>query len=108
MKLFRFPLFFIAFVFLTTGISAQGISFKGIIQDAHTKEPVSYASIYFTRSGIGKTSDSAGNFSFNISKFLKDTLVVSYVGYELYRLAITDSVNNKSIVHSFSHIRFQQ
>ena len=98
MKLFRFPLFFIAFVFLTTGISAQGISFKGIIQDAHTKEPVSYASIYFTRSGIGKTSDSAGNFSFNISKFLKDTLVVSYVGYELYRLAITDSVNNKSIV----------
>lgn len=98
MKLFRFPLFFIAFVFLTTGIYAQGISFKGIIQDAHTKEPVSYASIYFTRSGIGKTSDSAGNFSFNISKFLKDTLVVSYVGYELYRLAITDSVNNKSIV----------
>lgn len=98
MKLFRFPLFFVAFVFLTTGISAQGISFKGIIQDAHTKEPVSYASIYFTRSGIGKTSDSAGNFSFNISKFLKDTLVVSYVGYELYRLAITDSVNNKSIV----------
>jgi Family of unknown function (DUF5686)/CarboxypepD_reg-like domain len=98
LKLFRFPLFFIAFVFLTTGISAQGISFTGIIQDAHTKEPVSYASIYFTRSGIGKTSDSAGNFSFNISKFLKDTLVVSYVGYELYRLAITDSVNNKSII----------
>ena len=98
MKSFRFLLFFIAFVFLTTGIAAQSISFSGIIQDAHTKEPVSYASIYFTRSGIGKTSDSAGNFSFFISKFLKDTLVVSYVGYELYRMPVTDSVNNKSII----------
>lgn len=98
MKSFRFLFFFIVFVFLTTGITAQGISFTGLIQDAHTKEPVSYASIYFTRSGIGKTSDSAGNFSFNISKFSKDTLVVSYVGYELYRLAINDSLNNQSIV----------
>ncbi len=86
------------FVFSTTGIAAQSISFSGIIQDAHTKEPVSYASIYFTRSGIGKISDSAGNFSFYVSKFSKDTLVVSYVGYELYRITITDSVNNKSIV----------
>ena len=98
MKPFRFSLFFIGFAFLTTGIAAQGISFTGIIQDAHTKEPVSYASIYFTRSGIGKTSDSSGNFSFYISKFSKDTLVVSYVGYELYRMPVTDSMNNKSII----------
>ena len=98
MKPFRISLFFIGFAFLTTGIAAQGISFTGIIQDAHTKEPVSYASIYFTRSGIGKTSDSSGNFSFYISKFSKDTLVVSYVGYELYRMPVTDSMNNKSII----------
>jgi Family of unknown function (DUF5686)/CarboxypepD_reg-like domain len=91
-------LFFIASIFFTTGVAAQGISFKGVIQDAHTKEPVSYASIYFKRSGVGKTSDSAGNFSFYISNFKKDTLVVSYVGYELFTLPVTDSINESSIV----------
>ena len=88
----------IGFVFLAALVHAQSISFKGIIQDAHTKEPVSYASVYFTRSGVGKTSDSAGNFSFYISKFSSDTLVITYVGYETYRIPINDSVNNKTIV----------
>ena len=91
-------LLFIAFIFFITPLYAQSVSFSGVIQDAHTKEPVSYASIYFTRSGIGKTSDSAGNFSFYISNFLKDTLVVSYVGYELYKIPINDTVNNKKII----------
>ena len=89
---------FIGFVFLAALVHAQSISFKGIIQDAHTKEPVSYASVYFSRSGVGKTSDSAGNFSFYISKFSNDTLVVTYVGYETYRIPVNDSVNNKTIV----------
>ncbi|GAB2836897.1 peptidase associated and DUF5686 domain-containing protein [Ferruginibacter profundus] len=91
--------FFLAIlVFFTAQLNAQSISFKGVIQDAHTKEPVSYASIYFVRSGVGKTSDSAGNFSFYIGRFSKDTLVVTYVGYETYKVPINDSVNNKSIV----------
>jgi Family of unknown function (DUF5686)/CarboxypepD_reg-like domain len=88
---------FIAILFSATQLCAQSITFSGTIQDAHTKEPVSYASIYFTRSGVGKTSDSAGNFSFYISNFSKDTLVVSYVGFETYRLVIDDSANNKTI-----------
>lgn len=89
---------FIGFVFIAAPVHAQSISFKGMIQDAHTKEPVSYASVYFTRSAIGKTSDSAGNFSFYINKFSHDTLVVTYVGYETYRIPINDSINNKTIV----------
>lgn len=91
-------LFLAAIIFLAAQLRAQSISFKGLIQDGHTKEPVSYASIYFTRSGVGKTSDSAGNFSFYISKFSTDTLVVTYVGYETYKIPINDSVNNKTIV----------
>lgn len=97
MKLFRSILFSI-FLLICSFANAQSISFSGIIQDAHTKEPVSFASVYFTHSGIGKTTDSAGNFTFYISKFVKDTLVVSYIGYELYKVPITDSVNNKIIV----------
>jgi hypothetical protein len=91
-------LFFIIFLFFTAAVAAQGISFTGVIQDAHTKEPVSYASVYFKRSGVGKISDSAGNFSFYISNFKKDTLVVSYVGYELFTIPVTDSINDRSIV----------
>lgn len=97
MSIIRY-LFFIALIFFINRAVAQGVTFNGVIQDAHTKEPVSYASIYFKRSGVGKTSDSAGNFSFYISNFKKDTLVVSYVGYELYTIPISDSVNDKSIV----------
>jgi Family of unknown function (DUF5686)/CarboxypepD_reg-like domain len=89
---------FTAVIFFTTQVVAQGVSFTGIIQDAHTKEPVSYASVYFKRSGVGKTSDSSGKFSFYISNFTKDTLVVSYVGYELYKIPVTDSMNDKTIV----------
>lgn len=98
MKLFGIFLLLFISAITSQSVSAQSISFTGIIQDAHTKEPVSYASVYFVRSGIGKTTDSAGNFSFFISKFSKDTLVVSYVGYELYKVPIGDSVNNKTIV----------
>jgi Family of unknown function (DUF5686)/CarboxypepD_reg-like domain len=85
-------------IFLPNTSLSQSISFNGTILDAHTKEPVNYASVYFARSGIGKTADSAGNFSFYISNFLKDTLVISYVGYELFKIPIDDSANNKTIV----------
>ncbi len=90
--------FFVTLVFFATAGTAQTISFSGLVQDAHTKEPVGYASIYFTRSGIGKSCDSAGNFSFYISNFKTDTLVVSYVGYELYKMPVSDSVNNKTVI----------
>jgi len=96
-KLFRYYLIFIAVFCLSVCSYSQSISFSGIIQDAHTKEPVSFASVYFKHSGIGKTTDSAGKFSFYISRFSKDTLVISYVGYELYKLPIDDSLNNQVI-----------
>ncbi len=77
---------------------SQSLSFTGTIQDAHTKEPVSFASVYFKQSGIGKTSDSVGNFSFYISNYKKDTLVISFVGYKTYKIPISDTVNNKAIL----------
>ncbi len=97
MKLFR-SYWLLILLFTSSAVSAQSISFSGIIQDAHTKEPVSFASVYFIRSAVGKTTDSAGNFSFYMGRFSKDTLVVSYVGYELFKLPINDSVNNKTLV----------
>jgi hypothetical protein len=77
---------------------AQSISFTGTIQDAHTKESVPFASVYFKNSGVGKTADSVGKFSFNLGRFQKDTLVVTFVGYQTFLLSLTDSVNNQNLI----------
>lgn len=90
--------FFIgAGIILTMQLHAQSISFSGTVQDAHTQEPVSFASVYFIKSGAGKFTDSAGRFSFYFNKFSTDTLVISFVGYEVYKIPINDSTNNKTL-----------
>lgn len=91
---------FILFLCPVLQLNAQDFSFSGTLQDAHTKEPISYASVYFKVSGVGKTSDSAGNFSFHLSKFDNDTLVVTYVGYETFILPINNSHNEQTITIS--------
>ena len=77
---------------------AQSISFSGTIQDAHTKETIGYASVYFQKSGIGKTSDSAGNFSFVVNRLAADTLIVSYVGYKLAKVPVKLIKDNSKII----------
>ncbi len=67
--------------------------------DAHTKEPISFASVYFLKTGLGKTSDSTGGFSFHVNEsILTDTLVVSSVGYETYKIPLADSMINRNIL----------
>ncbi|HNU87161.1 MAG TPA: carboxypeptidase-like regulatory domain-containing protein, partial [Ferruginibacter sp.] len=93
----RFIISLALIVFLSVPAFSQSFSLSGKIIAGHTKEPVSYASVYFTRSGVGKTSDSAGNFSFYFNNFSKDTLVVSSIGYSLYKIPITSLNNNKPL-----------
>ncbi|MFT3910044.1 MAG: DUF5686 family protein [Ferruginibacter sp.] len=82
--------------FISVRSGAQ-VTLTGTIQDAHTKEPVPYASVYLKKTGAGHTADSAGNFTIRFSQFEKDSLVISYVGYEVYILPVTDSNNNRPI-----------
>jgi hypothetical protein len=84
--------------FSAVKINAQSVTITGTIQDAHTKEPVSYASVYFSRSGIGKVSDSAGNFTFHFNNLVGDTLVVSYIGYEIYKFPMAGFVRDKPLI----------
>lgn len=79
-----------------TSTKAQ-TTITGIIQDAHTKEPVSFASVYFTKTGYGKTSDSSGHFNFVLNNLVADTLVVSYIGYDLFKIPVDRSFNDKPI-----------
>ena len=98
MKFLLRYLFFISLLLGSAKLTAQSTTISGTIQDAHTKEPVSYASVYFVRSGIGKTSDSAGNFSFHGTNLINDTLVISYVGYELFKIPATAFINDKPLI----------
>lgn len=84
-------------VFICFVAGGQPISISGKIIDGHTKEPISYASVYFAKSGIGKTSDSSGNFSFYFNSFSKDTLIVSYIGFDLYKIPVSVLNNNKPL-----------
>jgi hypothetical protein len=65
---------------------AQNRRIYGTIIDAHTKEPVSFASVYFAHSTSGNTTDSAGNFSLIAKE--TDTVVISYTGYETLRIGV--------------------
>lgn len=94
---FKFSIPFLISLLLTTVSFAQPISFSGTVIDGHTKEPVSFASVYFARSGVGKTTDSAGQFSFALNNFKDDTLKVSFIGFEIYKIPITHLQNNKSL-----------
>lgn len=84
----KFPskyLFLFFLFFLPALLCAQNVVLSGAIQDAHTKEPVAYASVSFAQSGIGKIADSTGRFVFNFSNGINDTLIVTYVGYEPFK-----------------------
>ncbi|MEP7163586.1 MAG: DUF5686 family protein [Ferruginibacter sp.] len=76
-------LFFFAFIFLSDASYAQQVLVTGIVLDAHTREPVGFASVYMVAGRNGMTTDSAGNFSIHLDPSSKDSLFVSFVGYRL-------------------------
>jgi hypothetical protein len=75
-------------ILLSLSTLAQTKVLKGIIKDAHSDERIPFASIEFKHQKSGKLSDSAGSFRFHFNEWPKDTLVISYVGYQPFQLAI--------------------
>ena len=78
------PVIALCLLFLINSISlcSQSRIFKGILKDAQSDERIPFASMQFKKEGKGKLTDSAGGFSFRFEAWPKDTLVISYVGYE--------------------------
>lgn len=94
MKFPRFAIFVLSVCLFGGASYGQSLTVSGTIFDGHTKEPVSYASVYFSNSGYGKISDTLGNFSFVINNFKDDTLKVSFVGFALYAIPVTRLQHN--------------
>src|SRR6187397_1156902 len=80
----------------------------GVIKDAHSDEPVVFASIKFINSSIGKLSDSSGAFVFNLAHWPSDTLEITCVGYQPYKLFIPASIDSITVVITMERGTFNE
>ena len=90
-------LYIILLLLLLPGIYAlsQRKILAGIVKDAHSDEPIPFASLQFVNTTVGQLSDSSGKFEFNLSQWPSDTLLITCVGYQPYKLfvpALRDSI----------------
>ncbi len=78
------------------GFSQQKLS--GLVEDDETGDPVSYASIT-DRDGDGQITDSTGKFFLVIRKHshLKDSIVVSAIGYAPKKVALKDLLSDNKV-----------
>lgn len=76
---------------------AQVKIIRGVIKDAHSNERIPFASIQFKQKGSGGLTDSAGNFQLTLTDWVKDTLEVTYVGYQDYLLPIDSNLLLKEV-----------
>jgi len=96
----RLPLSAVLFILLLPyGVSAQRLVLKGAIKDAHSDENIPFASIRFQSAGTGRLSDSAGNFTFRWDHWPTDTLIISYVGYQDYKLPLNPTLLGNAARH---------
>ncbi|MCW3117875.1 MAG: hypothetical protein JWM28_1957 [Chitinophagaceae bacterium] len=90
MNLIRnYVLFTAGLFFAATAFSQKRI--HGIVKDYHSDERVPFASVSFQNTTIGKLTDSAGTFSFYLDKWPSDTLLITCVGFQPFKLYIPAS-----------------
>ncbi len=88
---------FIFLTFLSANVLAQSRLIRGVVKDIHSEERIPFASVQFKNSGSGKLTDSAGEFSFRLTGWPADTLMVTYVGYQDYLLPIDSTLLARAI-----------
>src|SRR6218665_1079868 len=93
-------LFFYPFIFLLlcgTHVFGQQKWLSITLKDAHSDEPVIFASVIFTNTGIGKLTDSSGTFLFSSSAWPSDSVRISCVGYQTTTVAINSSKDSLAL-----------
>ena len=62
--------------------SIQGQILRGVVLDGQSGAPIDYASVFFSGTFVGTTTDRDGGFELDISKYRNRPLTVSAVGYQ--------------------------
>lgn len=91
---FNHFLLILSLFFVTVKAESQQKTINGLVKDSHSDEVIPYASIQFTSSGMGKLTDSAGNFSIHLSHWLSDTLIISYAGFDTKYVKLDTTLQN--------------
>jgi hypothetical protein len=85
--------------------NGQTAKVSGIINDASTGKELGYANIMLLNRPIGTSANSDGYFELTLAdSLLKDSIIVSYVGYQSYIYCISD---NRSDIIELKPIRFE-
>jgi hypothetical protein len=71
---------------------------NGLVEDNHTGDPVSFASVT-SEKGAGIMTDSSGKFSFVIRRQAKlnDSITISAAGYSSKKIAVRDLLSNNKV-----------
>ena len=77
-------------------IYSQDITVSGTVFDATSNEPLPGASVVVSGTNTGTTTDFDGNFSLN-NLNLKDQLIISYLGYEDFKILVEGSTSDFSV-----------
>ena len=72
-----------------TGQNTDVLNLSGIVIDATTNEGMPFATVILKRAGAGTSTNASGKFNFRIFETdQKDSLSVSYIGYDTYTVAV--------------------
>jgi len=71
-----------------THLHSQQKIISGTVKDAHSFEPIPFASVQFINTTVGRLTDSSGSFSIVVNEWPSDTLRVTCVGYQPYSLFV--------------------
>lgn len=81
------PLIFLS---ISSSLFSQQIFIKGLVEDAETKEGVSFAHIGICGKSIGTVANDNGSFEFHIpDNVMNDTLCATSIGYETFKFPVS-------------------
>ncbi len=87
-------IYFCIIIFFSVNNVFSQNSIHGIIKDADTNEPLTYANIYIEDTYIGTTSNQDGHYSLEIPT-IPSMVIVYYIGYETRKIKLENLGENK-------------
>jgi len=98
MKNFTLKSIFALFIFFTGATTVAQTELKGKVADFLTFQPIESASVYIENTTIGSITNADGNFVLKVpQQNLKDTLVISSIGYKSFKVVIDEFENGSDI-----------
>ena len=88
--------FILLITFINFHIVAYNQVINGTIKDSKTDSTICFATIYFSGTFVGTTSDTEGNFKLDVSKNVLMPLTISSIGY--YSVNLTDYLTDKPLI----------